>query len=109
MVISILPKIAFNSLYKKKKLVFIWAPFRASICPHAGSPSHRLAALLRYGFLPFGTKELPLRIAGANGLLRQGHKGFSSFSAFSAEKNRSEAKPGVARPGAQIKILLCCS
>jgi hypothetical protein len=33
--------------------------------------------------------------------VRQGYKGFSSFSAFSAEKNRSEAKPGVARPGAQ--------
>ena len=34
-------------------------------------------------------------------LLRQGHEGFSSFSAFSAEKNRSEAEPAMTRPGAQ--------
>jgi hypothetical protein len=31
-------------------------------------------------------------------MLRQVYKGFSSFSAFSVEKNRSEAKPGVDRP-----------
>jgi hypothetical protein len=38
--------------------------------------------------------------------MRQGPEGFSSFLAMpllSLKKNRSEAKPGMARSGAQIK------
>ncbi len=41
-------------------------------------------------------------------MLRQGHEGLGSFARlFGEAKNRSEAEPAMARPGAQIKKYFC--